>query len=114
MKPITHPHPDTITVAGILHALADPVRLAIVRAIWEAGELNCTETMARVNPDLPKSTCSQHFQTLRDAGLIHSERKGVELTSRIRTEDLEARFPGLLASILNAYATENENSFTRT
>ncbi len=107
IKPITHPHSDTISVAGILHALADPVRLAIVRALWHAEEgLNCTEAMAIVNPDLPKSTCSQHFQTLRDAGIIRSERKGVELNSRLRKDEIERRFPGLLASILSAYDAE--------
>jgi DNA-binding transcriptional ArsR family regulator len=91
-----------------LHALADPVRLAIVRALWQAPDgLNCTEAMAVVNPDLPKSTCSQHFQTLREAGVIHSERKGVELTSRLRLDDINARFPGLLQSILAAYEAES-------
>ena len=94
-------------VADILHALADPVRLAIVCELMEAeGGMNCVETMSRVHIVLPKSTCSQHFQILREAGLIRCERKGVELSSRLRYRELEGRFPGLLESILKSYRRE--------
>ncbi len=106
-RPLRHPDIERVTVADILHALADPVRLAIVSELLEAGSgMNCVETMNCAKIVLPKSTCSQHFQILRDAGLIHCERKGVELTSRLRLAELEARFPGLLRSILNAYKQE--------
>jgi DNA-binding transcriptional ArsR family regulator len=78
-RPLRHPDIDSITVADILHALADPVRLAIVSELMEAGSgMNCVETMSSAKIVLPKSTCSQHFQILRDAGLIHCERQGVE------------------------------------
>jgi DNA-binding transcriptional ArsR family regulator len=98
---------DRVTVADILHALADPARLAIVAELMEAeSEMSCVETMSCARIVLPKSTCSQHFQILRDAGLIRCERKGVELTSRLRTRELEARFPGLLKAILKAYRRE--------
>jgi DNA-binding transcriptional ArsR family regulator len=106
-RPLHHPPIDTVTVAGILHALADPVRLAIVSELRSAAEgRNCIETMNRAELELPKSTCSLHFQILREAGLIRSERKGVELTSQLRSEELDARFPGLLDSILTAYKKE--------
>ncbi len=55
---------------------------------------------------LTKSTCSHHYRILREAGLIASERKGTELTSRVRAEELQARFPGLLQSILRSYEKE--------
>jgi DNA-binding transcriptional ArsR family regulator len=106
-RPLRHPDIESITVADILHALADPVRLAIVNELMEAGSgMNCVETMSRAKIVLAKSTCSQHFQILRDAGLIRCERKGVELTSRLRIRELEGRFPGLLKSILEAYKKE--------
>jgi hypothetical protein len=35
-----------------------------------------------------------------------SERRGVDLSSRIRSAELETRFPGLLASILKSYKKE--------
>ena len=96
-----------MTLVGILHALADPVRLAIVRALLgeEAG-INCRDTMNKVKVAMPKSTCSQHFQILREAGVVRSVRRGVELINHLRRDDLEARFPGLLASVLAAYVKE--------
>ena len=92
-RPLRHPDIAGITVADILYALADPIRLAIVSELLEAGSgMNCVETMSSAKIVLPKSTCSQHFQILRDAGLIHCERNGVELTSRIRSRELSIAF----------------------
>ncbi|MDE1169765.1 MAG: helix-turn-helix domain-containing protein [Verrucomicrobium sp.] len=100
---------ESVTVAGLLHALSDPVRIAIVAELLKEKKkcgVNCVQTMSRAKLSLPKSTCSQHYQILREAGIIFSERKGVELASRIRCEELEARFPGLLKSIIKAYQKE--------
>ncbi|WP_422928289.1 ArsR/SmtB family transcription factor [Singulisphaera sp. PoT] len=106
-RPLFHPSIESVTVSGILHALADPVRLAIVSEMLraEAAE-SCISTMNKMNVAMPKSTCSQHFQILREAGLITSERKGVELLSRLRIKELEGRFPGLVMTILKAYCQE--------
>lgn len=113
-RPLSHPHADDITVAGILHALADPVRLAIVGELMKSDEgMNCTETTARLDLAMPKSTCSQHYRVLREAGVIESERKGVELASRVRVRELEVRFPGLLQSILKAYKRDGVKPRTR-
>ena len=106
-RPLTHPHIDEVTVAGILHALSDPVRLGIVSKLLKAPTgMNCTETTLKLKLAMPKSTCSQHYRILREAGLIVSERRGVDLSSRVRTAELETRFPGLLASILRSYKKE--------
>lgn len=92
---------------GILHALADPTRLAIVRALaGEKNGVNCVDTMKAVQLTIPKATCSQHFQILREAGVVQSERRGVELINHLRRDALEGRFPGLLASILDAHGRE--------
>jgi DNA-binding transcriptional ArsR family regulator len=107
-RPLTHPHIDDVTIAGVLHALSDPVRLGIVSKLMKApGGMNCTETTLKLKLAMPKSTCSQHYRILREAGLIVSERRGVDLSSRVRASELEARFPGLLASILRSYAKES-------
>lgn len=113
-RPLAHPNIDDVTVAGILHALADPVRLAIVGELLKAEEgMSCTQTTCKLEMPMPKSTCSQHYRILREAGLIVSERKGVELSSRVRLKELEARFPGLLQSILKAYEKEKAKSRRR-
>jgi DNA-binding transcriptional ArsR family regulator len=106
-RPLTHPHIDDVTVAAILHALSDPVRLAIVGKLLKSPSgLNCTETTAKLKLDMPKSTCSQHYRILRESGLIVSERRGVDLSSRVRASELQVRFPGLLTSILKSYGKE--------
>jgi DNA-binding transcriptional ArsR family regulator len=104
---LTHPHVRDLTVAGILHALSDPARLAIVCELLKARDgMNCTETTQKLKQPMAKSTCSQHYRILREAGLIASERVGVDLTSRVRVAELEGRFPGLLTSILESYRKE--------
>jgi DNA-binding transcriptional ArsR family regulator len=71
--------------------------------------MNCTETTLKLNLAIPKSTCSQHYRILREAGLIVSERRGVDLSSRVRAAELETRFPGLLSSILKSYKKETSH-----
>jgi DNA-binding transcriptional ArsR family regulator len=106
-RPLTHPHIDDVTVAGILHALSDPVRIGIVSKLMKApAGMNCRQMTLKLKLEMPKSTCSQHYRILREAGLIVSERRGVDLSSRVRAVELEARFPGLLASILKSYKKE--------
>jgi len=103
-RPLQHPAADDIAIEAVLYALADPLRAAIVRELTKAPQgLNCTQINERLGSEMPKSTCSQHFRILREAGVIFSERKGVELFSRARTRELSAKFPGLLRSILNGY-----------
>jgi DNA-binding transcriptional ArsR family regulator len=106
-RPLAHPNIEDVTVAGVLHALADPVRLAIVNELLktESG-ISCTQATGKLDLAMPKSTCSQHYRILREAGLIVSERKGVELRSHVRSRELDARFPGLLQSILKAHERE--------
>ena len=54
---------------------------------------------------MPKSTPSHHFRVLRGAGVLSVRREGKELINSIRREDLDARFPGLLAAVLDSLAT---------
>jgi DNA-binding transcriptional ArsR family regulator len=96
MRPLVHPARDEITLSGVLYALADPVRLAIFRRLAAAGSGSC---VACAPPALPKSTLSHHFRVLREAGLVRSERRGTEVANIARLEDIEARFPGLIAVI---------------
>jgi DNA-binding transcriptional ArsR family regulator len=80
MRPLFHPVLSDITVEGLLYALSDSVRAQIF-AKMGASEcpLNCSNFRKVDNRTLPKATLSQHFKILREAGLIRSERKGVEI-----------------------------------
>jgi DNA-binding transcriptional ArsR family regulator len=52
-----------------------------------------------------KSTMTHHFRVLREAGVVWQERQGTTKLTSLRREDLDARFPGLLDSVLASAAT---------
>jgi DNA-binding transcriptional ArsR family regulator len=109
MKPIFHPPLDAITMEGIFHALSDPARAAIFANIaFSQCPQNCAAFAQISDRTIPKSTLSQHFNALREAGLIRSERRGVEMHNISRCDELEQRFPGLIPSILSAYKKQLE------
>src|SRR6478736_8229982 len=111
MRPLYHPHPDELTVQGVLYALSDPVRVRIFMKLLSADcTKNCATFMNVSSTPLPKSTLSQHFKILREAGLIRSERRGVELQSRVRCEELAAKFGEMIKAILDAYQEEYKAS----
>lgn len=109
MRPLFHPAPEDITVENVLHALSDPVRAAIFGEIAaSASAMTCSTFLTVKDRDIPKSTLSQHFKVLREAGLIRSERQGVEMHSTSRCREIDARFPGLIAAIVAAHARQQK------
>jgi len=104
MRPLFHPSIEDVTVEAILHALSDPVRVAIFADI--AGS-NCSQSCSNFlhvsEKAIPKSTLSQHFKALREAGLIRGERHGVEMRNTSRCAEIDQRFPGLIPAIVNAH-----------
>jgi DNA-binding transcriptional ArsR family regulator len=109
MRPLFHPSVEDVTVEAILHALSDPVRVAIFADIIGKGcSQNCS-TFANVSEKpIPKSTLSQHFKALREAGLIRGERQGVEMQNTSRCQEIDKRFPGLLGAIVSSYDTQSK------
>ena len=108
MRPLFHPSIENVTVEGILHALCDPVRVAIFSEIaGSACSHSCSNFLNVNHRSVPKSTLSQHFKALREAGLIHSERRGVELHNTSRCGEIERRFPGLIAAIVTAHKIQS-------
>ncbi len=104
MRPLFHPSIDDVTLEGILHALSDPVRMAIFADIVKGDCAPSCSSFLRVNEKaIPKSTLSQHFKALREAGLIRGQRQGVEMHNTPRCAELQERFPGLMAAISSAY-----------
>ena len=96
---IAHPARDQIELSAIIHALSDPVRLKIVAALAGSdGEPTC----GSFDVPVTKSTCTHHFKVLREAGVIRQRQEGTSRRNTLRTEDLEARFPGLLDTVLTA------------
>jgi DNA-binding transcriptional ArsR family regulator len=95
--------PDLGTIDGVtvLQALSDPVRLAIVRQLAGcdgSSELRC----GQIEVPVTKSTASHHFKTLFAAGIIAEREAGTSKYIRLRRDELEQRFPGLIGSVLQA------------
>ena len=104
VRPLLHPSIEEVRPEAILHALSDPVRVSIFANIARTGFVQACSTLACLGDRvIPKSSLSQHFKILREAGLIRSERQGVEMRNTSRWDEVNARFPGLLQSILQAY-----------
>jgi DNA-binding transcriptional ArsR family regulator len=96
---IAHPARAELELGAVLHALSDPVRLKIVVALARGeGEHTC----GSFDVPVTKSTCTHHFKVLREAGVIHQRQEGTTRLNTLREDDLEARFPGLLATVLRA------------
>ena len=107
MRPLMHPAIEDISVEGILHALSDPVRVAIYAELAGSGCASmCSNFLEISDRSIPKSTLSQHFRALREAGLVRSERHGVEMRNTTRCKEIDQRFPGLLPAILNAHRVQ--------
>lgn len=109
VRPLFHPSIEDVTVEAILHALSDPVRVAIYIGIAGGGcSQNCSSFLKVSEKHIPKSTLSQHFKALREAGLIRGERRGVEMHNTSRCAEIEKRFPGLVRAIATAYTIQME------
>jgi DNA-binding transcriptional ArsR family regulator len=108
MRPLFHPSIEDVTVEAILHALSDPLRVEIFAAIAGSDcSRKCSNFLKISDKTIPKSTLSQHFKVLREAGLIRGERHGVEMTNTSRCSEIDRRFPGLIAAIVNAHKLQS-------
>jgi DNA-binding transcriptional ArsR family regulator len=96
---IAHPTREEIELGAVLHALSDPVRRTMVVALAAA---ECGQSCSSFDVPVTKSTCTHHFRVLREAGVIRQRQEGTTRVNTLRVDDLEARFPGLLATILHA------------
>ncbi|MFE4590566.1 ArsR/SmtB family transcription factor [Streptomyces laurentii] len=93
-----HTHPDDVPLLTALAALADPVRLSLVRALADSEEW--TRTCGSFDVPVGKAALSHHFGVLRAAGLVEQRDQGARRVNRLRRAEFEARFPGLLPLVL--------------
>jgi DNA-binding transcriptional ArsR family regulator len=98
VKPYSHPSLDEVSLENVMQALADPCRVAIVRALLAAkgGEMACNEVPLQV----VKATRSHHFAVLREAGLVRTRIDGTKCMTSIRKKECDRHFPGLLELVL--------------
>ncbi|MCL2613988.1 MAG: ArsR family transcriptional regulator [Nocardioidaceae bacterium] len=92
-----------LTPVGSLHevlaAVADPVRLEMVRRLSRTDE---PVACGALYDGISKSTASHHFKTLREAGVVQRIVIGGNTHQRLRRDDVEAAYPGVLESVIRA------------
>lgn len=87
------------TLTQVLAALADPVRLEMVRRLSGTGEpVACAALYEGIN----KSTASHHFKILREAGLTERVMIGGQTYQVLRADEVETALPGVLAAVVAA------------
>ena len=102
MDDVTEPPAADFELPRVLAALADPHRLATVQFVARNGESWCSRVIQDAGFEMSKSTFSHHLRILREAGVIARRIEGTKSYMRLRKDDLDARFPGLIDSILTA------------
>ncbi|GII92006.1 ArsR/SmtB family transcription factor [Sinosporangium siamense] len=101
MRVLDHPEVGEIRLESVLHALADPIRLQIVRFLAQAARgVSCSE----IELEVSKSTGTHHYRVLREAGVISQVYRGTAKFNALRRDDLDTLFPGLLDSVVSAIA----------
>jgi DNA-binding transcriptional ArsR family regulator len=93
------PPMDEVELVDLLRAVADPVRLQMVRVLAD-GEPH-PKTLTEWGADVQKSTMAHHFKTLREAGLTNTIVNGRTHDIQLRRAELDQRFPGLIAALLS-------------
>ncbi len=89
---------DQIQLIDLLKAMSDPVRLRLL-AVMRDGEFHsCRAQIQELG--LHKSTLSHHFKVMRQAGLTSTRIVGRRRETRLRKDDLDRRFPGLIDSLV--------------
>lgn len=97
MRAQSQPRIEDVDLAVVLHALGDGVRLDLVRRMAADGECPCSPP----DVDVPRSTLSNHWRILREAGVTDTRALGKARCMSLRREELDGRFPGLLAAVLD-------------
>ncbi|MFI7005247.1 ArsR/SmtB family transcription factor [Streptomyces sp. NPDC050145] len=93
-----HTHPDDVPLVAALSALADPVRIQLVREL--AGSPDWVLSCSDFDVPVGRAAKSHHFSVLRDAGLVEQRDQGPKRLNRLRRAEFDTRFPGLLALTL--------------
>jgi len=97
VEQLAGPTRTELDLVEVLQALADPIRLRIVRVLDAA---DATIACHEIPIPVAKSTGSHHLKVLREAGVVSAEVDGTRKYHTLRRTDLDDRFPGLLDSVL--------------
>ena len=96
---LTHPEADQITLPNVLAALGDDTRLAIIGCLARSDIVSGL-VCGQFGGLTTKTNLSYHVAKLREAGVVNVRPDGTKRRVTLRREDLDARFPGFLDTII--------------
>ena len=103
-QPLPMPAVDDLRLPDLVKALADQNRLKLVMALAD-GEFHRIIDLPEL--EVQKSTMSHHLRTLREAGFTETYTMGRSCRIRLRRDELESRFPGLVDALTSPAAQES-------
>jgi DNA-binding transcriptional ArsR family regulator len=107
-RSLRHPTRDQIDLPMVLDCLSDPTRLAIVYTLAMRERAEAELCCGDFNALSGKSNLAYHFAKLRESGVMQTRIVGTNRLMKLRREDLEARFPGLLDAVITSAARDAE------
>lgn len=109
MTSLPHPSTDQIELAHVLAALGDETRLALISVLANSEqEMTCSQFLHLGS----KTGLSYHLAKLREAGLVNVRPEGTKRMISLRRADLDARFPGMLDSVITCQAGKPKTAET--
>src|ERR1700761_1279126 len=96
-----HPAADDFDLSAVPPALSAPQRRGMIAELAASEEPRPCGSFA---PGITKSTLTHLFRVRRESGLIEQWKEETCKMSLLRREDIDARFPGLLDSVLSSKA----------
>ncbi len=106
MDDVVEPTAEDLQLPRVLAALAEPNRLATVQYVARAVSPAARRSSQEAGLSMTKSTFSHHLRILREAGVLTKRIQGTKGYTKLRKDDLDRRFPGLIDAIIDA---ENQN-----
>jgi DNA-binding transcriptional ArsR family regulator len=107
VRQLPHPQSSDIRLDAVLFALSDPQRRLMVELLAREGDSLSGLCVAAAGA--APSAGSHHLRVLRESGVTSTQVAGNTRIVSLRRADLDARFPGLLDSIVAASLTEGDN-----
>jgi DNA-binding transcriptional ArsR family regulator len=104
-----HPAMADVQLYDVLAAIADPVRLELVRELAHGAEHTAGTLAEQVG--VSPSTLTHHLRIMRDAGMVRTRAEGVHRWTSLRMDELEERFPGFvwwISAALNENAPDDQ------
>lgn len=96
------PSLESYDFSRVLAAVADPIRLSIVRQLAEAdAPMSC----GAIELPVKASTATHHFTALRQAGVLHQYYVGTSRMNVLRVDDVEQLYPGFLPAVVAGAST---------